>query len=168
MIPAATTCDTETISQQTLDEHPNRKESESFHIHLPEIEIQSRTRDQSEEIIWGGMPYKDLCEKVNTAYEQIAKFRKNLFRLPSGKVGKDFVLELAFWLRQFNRATKLNGIALKMVMIIPALLLQKPSAKSKAKQHSESLRKRLDLWRKGDILKLQQEATHIQAGFKKP
>ena len=77
------------------------------------------------------------------------------------------MLELAFWLRQFNKGTKLNGVALKMVMIIPALLLQKPSAKSKAKQHMDSLRKRLELWHKGDLSKLLQEASHIQAGFKK-
>ena len=166
-ISAATTGEPES-TLQPVDVHPIRVESESFSIHLPEIEVHPRISDQSEETVWGGMPYNELCEKVNTAYEKIAKFRKNLFRLPSGKVGKDFVLELAFWLRQFNRATKLNGIALKMVMIIPALLIQKTSAKSKAKQHTESLRKRLELWRKGDLTKLLQEAAHIQAGFKKP
>ena len=49
------------------------------------------------------------------------------------------ILELAFWMRQLNKNTKLNGIALKMMMILPALILQKPSAKSNAKHHTDAL-----------------------------
>ena len=46
------------------------------------------------------------------------------FTVPSGKAGKDFVAEMVFWIRQFNCNSKLNGVALRILMILPTLLLQ--------------------------------------------
>ena len=56
--------------------------------------------------------------------------RRNMFKVPSGKAGKDLVNEMAFWVKQFNQQTKLNGVALKTLMILPTLLLQKTSRNS--------------------------------------
>ena len=108
----------------------------------------------------------NIVEAVNKAYEEIVHFRRNLFNIPSGKVGKDFVNLLCFWLKQFNLSTALNGIALKAFMVLPALLLQKPSPKSKAKDHTECLRRRLDFWGKGDIIPILKEACLIQTKLK--
>ena len=112
------------------------------------------------------MSYRILVEQANQIYEEIANFKKNLFKLPLGRAGKDMILELAFWMRQLNKNTKLNGIALKMVMILPALILQKPSAKSKAKHHTDALTRRLKLWHEGKLSELIREAKHIQSKFK--
>ena len=45
---------------------------------------------------------------------------------------------------------------------MPALLLQKPSRKSKAKDHKIALEKRMKLWEEGKILELLQEGKTIQ------
>ena len=113
------------------------------------------------------IPHNILTRKVDEIYAEMVKFRRNLFKLPSGKAGKDFVSELAYWLRQFNQRSKLNKIAIKFLMILPTLLLQKPSPKSKAKQHLISLQRRLELWKTGQLDDLIREARHIQSGFKK-
>ena len=68
-----------------------------------------------------------------------------------------FIEELTFWLRQFNASSKLNPIALKALMILPSLMLQKPSARSKSKEHLECLIRRLELWKKGDINEILRE-----------
>ena len=47
-------------------------------------------------------------------------------------------------------------------MIIPHLLIQKPSFKAKSKKHSISLSRRLILWQAGDVDKLVREARYIQ------
>ena len=49
-----------------------------------------------------------------------------------------------FWLRQVNACnSELNAVAMKAFMVIPSLLLQKPSKTSKAKDHSVCLSRRL-------------------------
>ena len=112
------------------------------------------------------MPYSDLVLKIDTIYKEIVFFRNNLFKLHSGKAGKMFIDELTFWIQQFNRKTKLNKVAMKIFMTLPALLLQKPSAKSKAKQHTETLVRRIQLWREGNIDQLFREVKIIQSSFK--
>ena len=68
--------------------------------------------------------------------------------ITSGKAGKEFITELSSWLNKFNNDTHFQSIGLKVYMILPSLLLQKPSRKSKAKQHSAKLSQRLTLWKK--------------------
>ena len=93
------------------------------------------------------MNYNELVKLANKTYDEIVYFRKKDFIIPSGKSGK--FLQLSFWLTQCNEQAKLNGIALKAFIIIPSLLLQKPSAKSKAKDRSNSLGRRLEVWENG-------------------
>ena len=47
-------------------------------------------------------------------------------------------------------------------MTLPSLLLQKPSAKSKAKEHSLHLLRRLEMWKKGHLSLLINETKAIQ------
>ena len=56
----------------------------------------------------------------------------------------------------------MDYIALKAVMLMPALLMQKPSRKSNAKQHSQYLAKRLDSWNAGKFDELMREGRDIQ------
>ena len=53
-------------------------------------------------------------------------------------------------------------------MVMPAILLQKPSRKSTAKQHSEYLTKRLNLWENGEFDQLMLEARSIQHVITRP
>ena len=71
--------------------------------------------------------------------------------IPSGKAGNEFITELSSWFKIFNNDTPFQSIALKVYMILSSLLLQKPSRKSKAKQHSAKLSQRLTLWKEWKI-----------------
>ena len=104
--------------------------------------------------------------KINEIYDEIVFYRKNHFKVPSGKSGKQFIEELTFWIRQLNRNTKLNKMAMKVFMVLPTILLQKPSSNSKAKQHAEALERRLNQWRTGEIDSIMREVRMIQSRFK--
>ena len=54
--------------------------------------------------------------------------------------------------------------AIKALMVMPSLLLQKPFQKSKAKDHKQCLERRLALWTAGDIQSLLQEVTQYRQG----
>ena len=134
--------------------------------HLPPCTVGPRLDDNSVEQVCLNIPYNVFRNQIEQFYEEQAFFKRNLFKIPSGKAGKDFINEMTFWLRQFNIKSKLNKIALKVMMVLPTLLLQKPSQKSKAKQHTLSLERRITLWREGKISELEREVRHIQSKFK--
>ena len=115
--------------------------------------------------IWGDYNKEDIYKTaVDNIYEKIVYWRRNLFKLPSGAVGKKFVAETTKWIEYWNvDATYYKDIALKVLMIMPALLLQKPNFKSTSKQHSQCLKRRLRLWKLGDLNKLFSESGTIQA-----
>ena len=50
-------------------------------------------------------------------------------------------------------------------MVLPTLILQKPSATSKSKEHSAAIERRLNLWRQGDFDLLLKEVRFIQGKF---
>ena len=81
---------------------------------------------------------------IESFYDELVFWRKNVFKIPSGKAGKAFIKLQREWLSKFNTDTNFNRIALKAFMILPIILLQKPSARSKAKDHSEALLRRID------------------------
>ena len=107
--------------------------------------------------------FVDLIEQV---YESMVTWRKNLFLLPSGNAGKNFVRLLADWLGKYNVGSSFQGIAIKVVMILPNLLLQKPSGTSKAKEHTKVLTDRLQLWSEGKIRELLRDCHQIQKKLK--
>ena len=51
----------------------------------------------------------------------------------------------------WNSKYSTRSIALKSLMVMPNLLLQKTSAKSKTKQNKEAWSRRLILWKEGKI-----------------
>ena len=57
-------------------------------------------------------------------------------------------------------------VAMKALMVMPALLLQKPSKSSKTKDHLNALHRRLKLWDDGKIAELIREGKTIQSQLK--
>ena len=104
----------------------------------------------------------DFISLINDAYDKVIKWRKNLFKLPTGNAAKAFISELTKWLEHFNKNTELQGIALKVFHTLPSLLLQKPSKNSKSKEHLKKLEERLATWHAGNITQLLSEASRIQ------
>ena len=114
---------------------------------------------------WGSISYACFCNTVNDVYDEIVHYRRNIFNVPSGRAGKSFIEELTFWIKQFNSVSDLNSVALKAFMVLPTLILQKPSATAKSKEHSEAIERRLALWKQGDLNLLLKEARFFQGKF---
>ena len=96
------------------------------------------------------------------AYNEITAWRKNAFLVPYGKVGRDFIDQVTLHINEWNHGSGIQHIALKAAFVFLAVALQKPSPKSKAKDHQEVLSKRLVLWKEGEIGKLIREGRIIQ------
>ena len=110
-------------------------------------------------------PGETFANLVNDLYNEIVTWKKNLFKLPTGNAAKAFIKELSLWLERFNRKTEHHSIALKVYIILAALMLQKPSKPSKAQEHCKKLEDRLAAWKDGRIEELIQECRTIQKQF---
>ena len=78
---------------------------------------------------WGPKEAHELIREVEQAYEVIIKWRKNVFKLPSGQCGKQFTQTLGLLLAAYGEKGPLECIALKAAAILTPLLLQKPAGK---------------------------------------
>ena len=58
--------------------------------------------------------------------------------------------------------SSLERVSMKAITLVQTLLLQKPSRRSKTKEHVCHLKRRLDLWSKGDIQQLSLFRLDIQ------
>ena len=92
---------------------------------------------------------------------------KNVFLVPYGKVGRDFIDQVTLHINDRNSGSDNQHISLKAAFVLLAVGLQKPSPKSKAKDQQDVLFKRLILWRQGEINKLLREGRIIQGRIRK-
>ena len=99
---------------------------------------------------------------IDSAYNEIITWRKNTFLVPYGKIGRDVVDQLSKHINDWNNGTAMQHLALKAAILLLAVGLQKPSQKSKAKEHQECLERRLKLWRNDEIDFLLREGRMIQ------
>ena len=107
--------------------------------------------------------FTEIKHEVNNAYEHIVKWRRNMFTLPKGHAGKLFVKEMSNLINAWCHKTEWREISLKSLMILPSLLLQKASPKSKSSENKEMLERRLKLWQNGQITDLLRESSTIQS-----
>ena len=103
-----------------------------------------------------------LKKKLNVIYDIIVYWKKTLFMLPTGRAGKDYKDEITWLLNARIQDSAMKHITFKAIMVMPSFILQKASRNSKAKDHSEPLRRRMILWQSGDLLQLFKEAETIQ------
>ena len=118
--------------------------------------------------MWGTLNGTSFSRAINSAYYEAICWRHNLFQVPWGKVGTSFVTGLASLFRGYGESTVLESVALHAAMVMPILLLQKPHARSKAKDHLKCLERRLAVWKAGDIELLFHEGRTIQSRFRLP
>ena len=90
----------------------------------------------------------------------MTQWRRNLFKLPKGNLGKKFVDEKTKLLNRW--ATTNEEEALTQLMIMPNLLLQRTSKKTKARENKNHLQRRLELWENGKLNELMEEGKSIQ------
>ena len=119
--------------------------------------------------VWGDHSLADVKQILDAIYEEGVYWRRNLFLLPTGAAGKTYITETTRLIEIWNqKVDPLKDISIKAVMTMPMLLLQKPSLKSKAKDHSECLNRRLNLWVEGKFNDLMRESRTIQNKLPKP
>lgn len=92
-----------------------------------------------------GPESEEFVKVIGDAYNGIITQRKKLFKLPSGKAPKLFIKELTTWSEHCNNKSGFQGIALKMFIVLPTLILQKPFKSSKAKSHCLKVEERMKL-----------------------
>ena len=111
---------------------------------------------------WGQLKGTEISKAVTRAYYKTARWKRNIFYLPTGQVGQSFIEEVTKVIQKFNSDSALAPVALMMLTIMFPLLLQKPSAKSKTADHIKYLDRRLTYWREGRLVELISEGTAIQ------
>ena len=111
---------------------------------------------------WGDLNGTDFTSTIHCAYCEVAHWRRNIFLVPSGAIGKQFVRELTRLFNAYAQASALELTALEAIMVASCLLLQKPYESSKSKDHVSALERRLRAWQSGDIDGLMREGRTIQ------
>ena len=111
---------------------------------------------------WGSLTGDEFCRKMDWAYDCVVQWRRNLFMPPSGKAGKELVAEITRLITGFAERSELGCVALKACFVLQALVLQKPSGTRGSKCFAELLRRRLVLWKAGDIDLLVAEGRALQ------
>ena len=96
---------------------------------------------------------------ISSTYDEVTKWKKNLFMMPRGKSGTDFIKELTRLLYVFIDDTKWSKVTLALIHIYIPLMLQKPSSKSNAK----FLIARLQKWNCGENREVQKRLTQRTA-----
>ena len=111
---------------------------------------------------WGAKEGVEFVQSVQAAYEEVVHWRRNVFLVPSGKVGKEFISELTRLFNAYTEITALESVAMESIMLACVLLLQKPHIASKSRDHIAALERRLRAWRAGDVEGLLKEGRTIQ------
>ena len=111
---------------------------------------------------WGSLDGDDFANVLHSAYCEVVHWRRNLFLVPSGSIGKKFVRELTRLFNEYAQASALESVALEAIMVASCLLLQKPHKSSKSREHVSALERRLNAWESGDIDGLLREGRAIQ------
>ena len=112
---------------------------------------------------WGNYEGEEIIlNTVQAAYKEICTWNKNFFLLPRGKAATDFIKELTRLLNLFANKTKWQRLSFPLVHVFMPIMLQKPSKKSKAKDHVKYLLSRLQKWSNGDLNGLMAECREIQ------
>ena len=111
---------------------------------------------------WGPLEGSEIATKLNEVFLEVARWRRNIFYLPTGKAGEDFIEELSRIFEMFSSGSAFEPVALTMAVVIFPLVLQKPTRDSKAADHKRYLEKRLKAWKTGELDDLLKEGRVIQ------
>ena len=104
----------------------------------------------TDHIRFGGFCGGKAVEAWMGVYNEVVRWKRNIFMPPTGKSGKDFLEEMTKLINSWTSRSSKEPVAMTMLLELPGLLLQKPSKRSKAADRSRVLQKRIDLWREGD------------------
>ena len=111
---------------------------------------------------WGSVEGTEFLTKVDRCFDEVVHWQRNVFSIPTGKAGKNFVSEMARLFQSYAEGSQIESFSLTAAMILPSLILQKPFPGSKTKEHVKCVERHMIEWRDGDIDGLLQEGHAIQ------
>ena len=111
---------------------------------------------------WGNFSDPEFATLLDTTYAEVVHWRHNCFSVPFGKVGRDFLSGLLRFYLAYGSASALEAVSLKAAIVLCILLLQKPSKRSKTKDHIKCFERRSASWSNGDLEELVREGRTIQ------
>ena len=96
----------------------------------------------SPQLKWGRLSGLSAIKSViASAYSAVIKWYSNFFVLPRGNVSKAFITELTRLLQLFTTDSLWKPLALQLVQVFVPIMLQKPSANSKTRDHRREIEK---------------------------
>ena len=146
-----------TPNSHAISSHQPQQSPSSSSNHLATVEplsLPPLTPMADPTFYWGEYEAPHFIDMLNTTYDEAIHWRLNLFKIPYGTAGKSFTLELARMYKALAELSALESIALKAATIMPILLLQKPSKRSKTKDHIRCLQRCLISWKDGNLNEL--------------
>ena len=75
---------------------------------------------------WGQFDGTDAGHAIDAAYAEVVHWRGNIFKIPWSVARRDFVRETSRLLRAFAEKSSLAPVAMKALMLLPSLALQRP------------------------------------------
>ena len=115
--------------------------------------------------LWGELSGQDCAKQLIECYNEALHWRRNLFKVPQGKAGNEFVQEISRLFRSYAEASSLESIALTATILFPILVLQKPHSQSTSKDLVLHMTRRIKLWTAGSFPSLMNECRSIQHCF---
>ena len=131
----------------------NTTSSQSIHSASPcrISELPNFIPSQKPTFLWGNCGSDQFIRELDDCYCEVVHWKPNHLKLPSGKAGNSVVAELARLYSAYASSSALESVALKATVVLPHLLLQKPSRASKSQDHIACLERRMPLWCKGNL-----------------
>ena len=105
----------------------------------------------TENFKWGEKDAAEFYRDLDVAYREVVQWRRNIFMVPLGKIGEQFIQELSSLYHSYGNSDARETVALTAVITMPTLLLQKPHRKSTISEHVQVLARRIEEWKKGNL-----------------
>ena len=117
---------------------------------------------------WGTLIQVNSLDINRSRLFGVVHWRKNLFFIPAGDSGKQFVNELAKLAQAYADRSTLECVAITAMMLIPHILLQRLPRKCSHRELSQCLSRRLEAWKEGKIDELMHERRTLQQHLHTP
>ena len=112
---------------------------------------------------WNGRNGANLESLIDNIYDKVIQFdQNNLLKPQLGQSLYKMAEEMTKIINAYNEDQPAMKIAMKLLMIMPNLLMQKPFWKSKTKDDNKAFKRRMEAWMEGEFEDLLSEAIDIQ------
>ena len=112
--------------------------------------------------VWADFNPEELYHIFAKITETTSSWMPNLFVVPFGREGQNFLDELTKLAKLFSTDPDSECYALSALVLAPTLLLQKTSNKAKAFDNKQHLARRLEMWKLGKFEDLVNEGKALQ------